>query len=206
MNMRKFDESSLILGLGKLPTSLRVAFAAACAERQMLAYRRFESDAGRGGPDGLETALLDVWENPGAVVEKSALSDQIDEIMGLIPTEGLVRHWTQTATNAQNAGMAVVYALRARLTGEAQDAAWAARVAYEALDNVVINGQDIDVNSAEARARVVAHPLIQAELARQERDLTELQRDDGRPVRTKIDALRARARAEAAEFTGLRAG
>lgn len=202
--MRMFDESALIAKLGRLPAPLRIAFATACAERQMPAYRRFGIQVGREVPDALEHALEEVWTDPSLVPDREGFEQRIEELMALIPQEeGFQQPWTQEVTNAQNAGMSAVYALRAKLGGEAQEAAWAARVAYEALDNFVINSENIDTNRPGEEQRVIAHPLVQAELARQHRDLDELDSGKQDPAAL-IARLRDRARAEAAVFFGLR--
>jgi hypothetical protein len=48
---------------------------------------------------------------------------------------------------------------------------------HEALDHYVVAQEGIDTNQDDAEARVLSHPLIQAELLRQQRDLTELSAD-----------------------------
>ncbi|HWF03645.1 MAG TPA: hypothetical protein VHA06_08165 [Candidatus Angelobacter sp.] len=72
---------------------------------------------------------------------------------------------------------------------------YTAQRAYEALDNFVINTENIDTNIPGEEARVLAHPLIQAEFGRQLRDLDELQRG----VIT-VQELQERSKREAAEF------
>jgi uncharacterized protein YjaG (DUF416 family) len=197
--MLKFDEAKLVAELEQLSAPMRVVFAAACAERQMPAYKLFHSQTGQGDPDTLQHALDDVWQHPNMAVSE----EQIEEVMALIPQEdGFAGLWTQRATNAQNAGMSVIYALRTRLCGEAQEAAWAARVAYEALDNVVINSEGIDTNNPDGEHRVLSHPLIQAELARQHWNLDELRCASASDLANVIERVRNRARAEAAIFFG----
>lgn len=200
--MRTFDEAKLTFALEHLSVPLRVAFAAACAERQMLAYRQFQARHGRDPRNALERALDDVWRDPGLVQEREQFEQRIEELMPLIPQqEGVQQSWTQEATNAQNAGMCTVYALRAKLRGEAQEAAWAARVAYEGLDNVAINAENIDTNTPGEEHRVLSHPLVQAELARQQRDIDELLAGKQDPAKL-IARLRQRAREEAVGFFG----
>jgi hypothetical protein len=96
-----------------------------------------------------------------------------------------------------------LYAYRCRQNEEAQEAAWAARHAYEAIDNWVINREDIDISERGAEQRVLSHPLVQAELARQRRDLEELLgvRDEG-AVADALVRLRDRAKAEASIVFG----
>ncbi len=59
-------------------------------------------------------------------------------------------------------------------TSDAQEAGWAARQVYEALDLWVTTRDNIDVDAVGADDRIVAHPLIQAELSRQRREIEEL--------------------------------
>ncbi|WP_437480029.1 DUF416 family protein [Sorangium sp. So ce1014] len=202
--MRRFDEANLISNLERLPVPFRVAFAAACAERQMPAYRFFITQTERNPTNPMEIALEMVWADPNATNCATGLERQIEAIMNLIPQEDSIEGpWTQEATNAQNAGMAVAYALRAKLAGEAQEAAWAARVAYEALDNFIINKESVDMNTPGNELRVFSHPLIQAELGRQERDIRTLLAANNREIARAVQEIRDRARAEAAAFFGL---
>jgi hypothetical protein len=55
-------------------------------------------------------------------------------------------------------------------TDEAEPAAWAARQAYEAYDTY-LGGFD---DAYDYEGSIDAHPLVQAELARQARDLDDL--------------------------------
>jgi len=169
----------------------------------MPAYRLFEKQAGRVAPNALERALEEVWAEPSRTENAVELERQIEAVMGLIPQEdGVEGPWTQEATNAQNAGMTVAYALRTKFTGDAQEAAWAARVAYEALDNFIINKEGIDTNRPGEELRVLSHPLVQAEFDRQERDLRELLAARGREVAEVVKRIRDRARTEANIFFG----
>lgn len=75
---------------------------------------------------------------------------------------------------------------------------WAASRAYEALDDYVITNENIDSAAPGAESEILSHRLVQAELARQSRDLDEL-----REGRITINQLRDRAKAEATEFLPL---
>lgn len=86
------------------------------------------------------------------------------------------------------------------MLGEPQEAAWAARVAYEALDNFVINSEDVDMTMPGAELRVLAHPLVQAELARQLRDIEDLKLHGSEPMQTALARVRSRATADANHF------
>jgi uncharacterized protein YjaG (DUF416 family) len=56
MELRRFDEPSLIRALSQLPRSLRVVFAAAAAERLLPAYMSWSHLTGQG--DALTMAAL----------------------------------------------------------------------------------------------------------------------------------------------------
>jgi hypothetical protein len=63
------------------------------------------------------------------------------------------------------------------------------------LDDFVINRNDIDTNVPGLEARVVADPLMQAELARQQRDLEQLLQG-----MTTVQGLQERSKLEAVQF------
>jgi hypothetical protein len=110
--------------------------------------------------------------------------------------------WVMEQASAEDAGAAVAYAMRCRQSGQAQDAAWSARRAYEALDHYVINRENIDTNKPGAEERVLGHPVVQAELARQRRDLDEVLDLSDVDVRRIAARIRDRAVAEGAVFFG----
>lgn len=199
--MYRFDETTLKAEISMLPHAFRVAFAAACAERQMDAYKEFEEECSRPRANALVLALEETWMQPDQPQDLESFECRLDALMRLVPNEDNIDGaWTQGATNAQNAGMTVIYALRARLRGDARESAWAARVAYEALDNFVINTVGIDINIAGAELDVAGHPLVQAELLRQLRDLADLKSHASEPLPTAIAGVRARAIADSSRF------
>jgi hypothetical protein len=104
---------------------------------------------------------------------------------------------------ADSAAAALAYAITCRQGGGAQDAARAGGRTYEALDNWVINRDDIDPNKPGAEERVLSDPLIQAEFARQRRDLDELLgvRDEGEAAGV-VARIRARAKADSGSVFG----
>lgn len=91
---------------------------------------------------------------------------------------------------AEDFGAAVVYTLRCVENGDPQEAAWAARCAYEAMDNVVLRRTGIDVNAPGAERRILADPLIQAELGYQEEDLSTLERFTGAESPPDVELMR----------------
>jgi uncharacterized protein YjaG (DUF416 family) len=195
MAFRGFNEMELAERIEELPRPVRAAFAAACAERMLPAYHRFSARSNRGDPRILEQILTRLWTDlSGEPMSEAETEAQIDACMELIPRED-DGPWVAEQAAAEDAVAALAYALRCRRSGLAKEAAWAARCAYEALDDYVINHENVDTNISGAEAKVLAHPLVQAELTRQQRDLEELHRGA-----ITIDRLRERSKAEAVEF------
>ena len=199
VGMLRFDASDLVERLDSLPPPLRAIFAAACAERLLPAYLSF-----RGKGDDASTmsrALARIWLEPSPGEQGEAAEIEIEQIMAITPQDdGFDGVWDQSVTNAQNAGMSVVYALRAKLSGMAQEAAWAAQVAYEALDNYVSNKEYVNTSKPSAESPVISHPLVQAELARQGADLHDLETASSDAYRAVIEQLHTRAKVDAARF------
>jgi hypothetical protein len=103
--------------------------------------------------------------------------------------------WIPEKSEADDAAAALAYALRCRLTGLSQEAAWAARRSYETLEEYIILDLGIDINNHSELEGMVMNSLVQAELGRQQRDLDELLRDA-----VTIEKLRERSVAEATSF------
>lgn len=185
-----------VAGIEQLPNPLGAAFAAACAERMLPAYHKFSARSNRGDPRILEQILTRLWRDlHGEQMSEAETEAQIDACMELIPRED-DGPWVAEQAAAEDAVAAIAYALRCRRSGLAKEAAGAARRAYEALDDYVINHEDVDTQTLLGqRPRVLAHPLVQAELARQQRDLDELLAGT-----ITIDRLRERSKTEAVEF------
>lgn len=185
----EYDETENLRLLEALAPAARAIFALLCASRLLPAYRRFYEGTGRGDPSAVDALVSKAWAlAAGEETDESSLREAADESEQLVPSED--DGWDDlTQPYAEDAAAALAYAFRARLTGQAQEAAWAGRRAYEALDHYVRN-----VLNEDDEGGVLSHPLIQAELARQRRDLVELAKlKDGT-----VPVLRKRAEAEAA--------
>lgn len=198
--MLRHDESKTIERLGQLPRHLQVAFALLCSLRLLPAYRRFAQRTGRGSWSALSALSDQVWlelmrqQRPAA----SDLKDVLDKVMALIPTEE--DGWDEeTQAYAEDAAAALAYAIRTALTGEPQEAAWSARRAYESADHRAQAVVEISPGDQAAEMAILAHPVVQTELRRQDRDLAELAEIAAAKeplARTRLDDMRQRADAE----------
>jgi uncharacterized protein YjaG (DUF416 family) len=176
MSILSFDEKELRRQLERLPNGLGVAFAAACAQRQVPNYARFSKVAGQGEPSSLIQALSCLWDElQGKLAAKTQLQQQLDVCMSLLPDpEG--DHLDRLAYYAEDAVSSAAYAIQARLEANIQHAIWAAERAYNALDEFVGAQNHSGPFDQKEESRILSHPLVQAELGRQQADLAQLQK------------------------------
>jgi uncharacterized protein YjaG (DUF416 family) len=207
MSILRYDEKEVLSRLQKLPNRLRVAFAAACAERQLPSYLSFSRATLQGNPDALARALGGLWnELEGEPRLDTRVRQDLDTCMSLLPdddgTDPSVGHTVVYC--AEDAVSAIAYAISTRLDGDPQQAAWAAYTAYTALDEYVQDLLGIESFDAGEEERIVSHPLVQAEFKRQRADLSQLEWLAQHPSEEKqgIAELRHRAQRDARVFFG----
>jgi uncharacterized protein YjaG (DUF416 family) len=204
MSMIRFDEQDLVRQLQRMPNRLGVAFAAACAERQFPNYLRFSNATKHGNPNLLMRALRCVWDDiEGSSESPTLLREHLALCMSLLPSDDK-GDFFRLAYYAEDAVAAVAYAIEARLRSEVEEAVEAARRAYAALDEHVSTILDIQIIDQEQEERMVSHPLIQAELCRQQADLSQLQKIASGMINETdgIADLRRRAQSDAKVFFG----
>ena len=196
----RFDEKALVSALETLSQKRRVAFAAACAEHLRPAYEVFSRRSGRGDSKALGDILGKLWDDlAGDSMSSGELQSALDDCMKLIPRED-EGPWVPEQAVAEDAVAALAYALRCRQNGSSQEAALSARRCYEAVDYYVINAENVDLSVQGAESRALAHPLVQAELARQQRDIDDLSKS-GDANDVAAARLRSRARLEGVSFS-----
>jgi hypothetical protein len=172
--MLQFNEQSLKDTIHQMPRGPRVAFAASCAQRLQAVLHSFVSDTASVAQAKVFDQALDyVWLHTLAPHEPDTTRQLYAEVLALIPDEDDIE-WTPTIPYVDDALSAVAYCLRCLETGEPQEAVWAARRVYEAIDHFVISRDDLVPSQPSAEAGILADPLIQAELERQARDIAEL--------------------------------
>lgn len=189
--MRHFDEQRLLGRLDELPVSQRVAFAAAAATRQIENVGR-TADHDPNVGTVFQVALDVVWAavtstdaNPSvdwAEIEVSVFGHIMDDADDDVPMKTV---WHALSDDALSS---LVYAIRAIKTGLAQEAAWAARCAYEAADQAAIRLLGgVQTALPETERAILAHPVVQRELGQQADDLAEA----GNPKALRMRALRS---------------
>jgi uncharacterized protein YjaG (DUF416 family) len=202
MQILQYDEVEIVQKLWQLPVRLRALFALLCALRVLPSYARFHSKTGRGDPLALEALSERLWQDlTGNTMAASELQLAVDSALRLVPAED--DGWDEeTQPYAEDAAAALAYALRARVTGDPQEAAWSARRVYEAADHFALGNAGEAPSSPTDERRALSHAVVQGELARQQRDLRELAEvaaaQTGADAR--LDELRKRSQQEAAKF------
>lgn len=173
-SIQTYDEARNIELLERLPSRLRVVFALLCALRLLPAYNRFNSRTGRGDPGALAVMVQNLWADclEGTMTDDEARK-RSEQCLELVPSED--EGWDEeTQPYAEDAATAVAYAYRSRLTANPQEAAWAARRVYESLDRYVQSITELASGDPDDELAILSHPAMQAELARQQRDLADL--------------------------------
>lgn len=202
MPILQFNRTDLIKKLDRLPMSRRLIFAATCAERLLPTYFTAWDLTGKGDPEMLVRSLVRLWDDiAGEPMTESEVQANISSCTNLIPYDYHEPWFVEQAT-AEDASVALVYALTCRQSGDSQDAMWSAERAYNALDHFVINRDNVNLNALGAERRILADPLLQAELARQHRDIDELLGAASENVKQVAAKFRERAKAEAKIFFG----
>jgi Protein of unknown function (DUF416) len=152
-----------------MPPNNASTFALACASRltnQLETYSLSKSTYNllvRAGEEAWES----IWHG------KTFVSSQLqDSILEVIPSEEEEPDFE--ASVMEDACAAVVYTLRSLAGDTPQNAAWAARRAYEATDRFASQSINEPEYSKTAEELILQHAVVQDELQRQERDITTL--------------------------------
>ena len=170
-----FHEGEVREELQELTLRARNAFAWACARRCYPCYEAWTKSV-NCEPDervfrlleSLRVAILEMPDN-SLLMSFEGLDEVIIE---LLPTDD--SEWTSQMPLAEHALSSVAYAVRSVVCGSAQEAAWAARRAYEAADQAAINRIAGTNSYLPPDREILEDKLVQQELARQKRDVEYL--------------------------------
>lgn len=200
MAVLDFDRAGLVARLAALPDGVRVMFAAILAERMLPAAAPFLGTQDPVEAEHLARAIDVLWRrgggeavNPGEA--KSALA-RCEALLDVAAEAD-----TNEALLAENLAAVVAFGLRALLSGDPADLGRAAQRAYDTADHVAVT-QDPVEHGPRDEARILAHPVVQQEIARQTADVGALEAAArGRSVRpAEVAKLRQAARAQGASF------
>jgi uncharacterized protein YjaG (DUF416 family) len=174
MALKIFDEVSLKMNLEMLDRWGRVAFAAACSERLFPLYVEFSRTAPAKLVDvkTYSSALDHVWNCLALKDSKENITKALlTKCEKLLPSEEDA--WEHGCPYSEDAAASIVFCLRLLLYGDSQEAFWTARRLYEVVDHFVVNSLGCDLCGPEDELLVRESPIVQKELDRQFRDLTD---------------------------------
>jgi Protein of unknown function (DUF416) len=170
-NVLHFEEAKLLVALSGISRRRRSLFAAMIATRLLPSFEAYAIGAKAPGIEELRSALDHLWvqiEKESATEASSEeTNNYIQTVISLIPDED---DGNRLAAQADDAASALAYALRSLNDPNPQEAAWAARTAYDSADNLVISRDDVKIGGSAEEA-ILQDPLIQSELCRQREDL-----------------------------------
>ncbi|MEA2233927.1 MAG: hypothetical protein QOD83_3743 [Solirubrobacteraceae bacterium] len=160
-----YDEPELVGRLSNASPEGRALFAAASAERLFPLYERYAARTDQEALAQLRAALDAAWEAVAAEAATEDLARWQEVAEALVPDEE-DEGWVEDAAYGQNAAAAVAYALRTRLTGDPQEAGWAARQIYDAADYAAQRQIDDDraFSAPGAEEALLATPVVQEAL------------------------------------------
>lgn len=196
--MKCFDD--VAQEVTRLPPSLwsRLAFAAACAERLLPYYVCYTKQRGFDSTPYF-AALNYIWGSVGTMKSDGfEVGSLLNECERTLPNEEDA--WKAGCPYADDATAAILYCLRYILSGDQQEAIWAAKRAYEVADNFVMTHADYDIDSPDDEIKILHHPVVQNELSRQLRDLCELRGIGLSAWQRRCNDLRSRAKSDAVIF------
>ena len=173
--MYSYDEAALVQALSLLTSIRQVCFAAASATRQLSMFERLGGRLAwqhKAGAREVTAALWKAIQSPATGNED--WQRQLDLVMSWIPDED-DPEFSIEHVFADHAVATVAYAIRCLISGDPQDAGWAARRAYEAADQAAIRAAGVEFGvTPDAERIVLSHPIVQRELGRQKEDLAAL--------------------------------
>jgi hypothetical protein len=195
--MLTFDKKQITGQIELLPKRLRLAFAAACAQRQYPNYIRTSAANPIGNPEAVTRIFRELWGSiEQNVFEPGELRRDRDLCDALTP--GRDTEWFSGSGFAQRALLSLAYALDTALSGRSEDAMWAAYCACEALEKYITERFAVD------DASIDSVPIMQAELSRQQTDLMELRAASKTPSNevAVVARIKRRAESDASSFLG----
>jgi hypothetical protein len=182
-----FDENTLKLHLESLDGVKQTIFAASASTRLLNIFNSLRLTNYTHTYKLLNDMLDKFWFDILAPVNKNdKWLKQLEVILSLIPEESDVSNIMDALLD--DAASSFAYSIRCFLNPHAQEAAWAARRAYEAADQVAIKILNIQPGLQTAEKKIALHEVVQLELYRQKHDIILLR--DGFVLEVRANAYR----------------
>ena len=209
-NFLIFNQDELTGQLASVRPDQRMVFALSCTGRLLHSYNLCASRAGTGDRETYNAILARLWSDlDGLEISDSEMAGLVEASERLLPRaeaeddedeaeaeeEDQPSSWLMEEPLAEDATLALYYAVQCRASRSAFQAALTASQTYDALDGYVTEVAGYVLLDASLRAIVRQHPLIQAEFRRQARDIDELLSGE-----VDLKVIRERVERESQEF------
>lgn len=176
---RSFDEKEIRDAIGEMPWEMALAFGAACAGRILPNYYHFAAETGWGSPPAVASshAFVCAIARGQRQIADSEVAEELASLETQAPDS---ENFTSLFTSgAQDVVFAICSLLDFCRTRTAESIIIAARYPIDSIDLYVQEIERMDPRSNDREQRILAAPLMQQELLRQNRDLDLLkQRPD----------------------------
>jgi hypothetical protein len=163
--------------IDQLPVGLRAALAAACAQRQVEVYRTYARRTGASTSAAFDKILDAIWSQIHKGQCFKTGEDTEARAERLYP--GKEAKGDMYKGCAQIAVLSLLHSNYVLVTGKAEDTCSAAHEAFSCIRKFLVSsiGKEPIINRREPDAfeRISAHPLMEAEVCRQQRDLRDVQ-------------------------------
>ena len=189
----KFSPADVFGRLGRIPTwSAQLACGVACAERALPEYLTFCSQANWAGPAPLRSAIDLGWQYCATGVFAGNPRAILDECEQCIPD--LDEFEELSASFAQNVATAVCALLDCYIDADIGRLAKVFELSLDSADLYVQESLGLNPRDPRLEERILEHQIMQQELGRQRRDLTEAAAKTTNPELSAI--LHSRAKSE----------
>jgi hypothetical protein len=193
--------------IDKLPIGLRAALAAACTQRQVEVYRIYARRTGVRTSAAFDKVLDAIWNQIHKGQRFETGEDMETRAERLYP--GKEAKGDMYKGCAEIAVLSLLHSNYVLVAGKAEDTCSAAHEAFSSICNFLVSsiGKEPIINRRDPDAfeKISAHPLMKAEIFRQERDLREVQQALLQPstIPDVVNSLRKRSEIEARGFLPL---
>lgn len=174
MVMSAFNGAALKKRLRRLDSKRQLAFGAVCCERMLPNYLAFQQDAGWGDLTPVRKALDCVWASLyGQPLNSQEIRKVTASCEAAAPnSEDFVSLYV---TSVQDACFAVCGLLEYLLESDVGKVVQAATYATDSVDLYVQEIENMVPNDPQLEQKILTHPLMQRELAQQEKDLKAIE-------------------------------
>lgn len=172
---RAFNDKVALQALTELESHQQLAVGAACCERMLPNYSRFTTEVNWGDLPSVRSALDVVWDACSREVLGGTDMDRL-----LASCEAAIPHADEFrslyVSSAQEAVFAVCALLDFMGDRDPERIVSVLRFAIDSVDLIVQEQEGMDSRDPLLERKILGHPLMQQELVRQRRDMSEAAR------------------------------